>query len=508
VVLRRLLVPSYADWLSVVLIAWLFVAGSGWMALLADGDTGWHIRAGELILDTHRVPRVDPFSFTQPGAPWYAWEWLSDVLFAGAHRALGLKGVVLLAGLAIAAYLTILFRHMLWQGADVFTAAIVCLLAAGASGIHYLARPHVFSLLLLAVALWLIERDRAKPGGLVWLLVPLTALWANLHGGFVALLASLAALAAGSLLEGRLASARRYGLLLAACGAASLANPYGLELHRHVLSYLRSDWIRTAIDEFQSPKFRSESAFDFELLLAAAVLVAGAAVRRRDFGRALLLAGWAHAALVSVRHVPVFALVAAPAIASQASLWWRGWAETRPARSLAGIAGRLASEHSSAARSLSLWPAAVVLALVLLPLPWPRDFPAAKFPTAIVDRHPELAGARVFTSDQWGDYLIYRLYPRSRVFIDGRSDFYGPRLGKLYLKIAYVQTDWRCQLSRFGIAFVLADRDWPLANLLRQDPEWRLADEAGPAILLARAGGTAPAAMNSHSPPATCYGAP
>jgi len=95
-------VPSHADWLFAALIVWLFVAGSGWQVLLADGDTGWHIRAGEYILAHREVPHADLFSFTRPGAPWCAWEWLSDVLFALAHRAAGLKGVVLLAGAVIA----------------------------------------------------------------------------------------------------------------------------------------------------------------------------------------------------------------------------------------------------------------------------------------------------------------------------------------------------------------------------------------------------------------------
>ena len=68
-------------------MGWLFVAGAGWSVLLADGDTGWHIRAGEFILDTGAVPRTDLFSYSKAGAPWYAWEWLADVVFALAWRA-------------------------------------------------------------------------------------------------------------------------------------------------------------------------------------------------------------------------------------------------------------------------------------------------------------------------------------------------------------------------------------------------------------------------------------
>ena len=57
--------------------------------MLGDGDTGWHIRTGEWILAHGQVPRQDMFSFTKPGEPWFAWEWLWDVAAAWAFIALG-----------------------------------------------------------------------------------------------------------------------------------------------------------------------------------------------------------------------------------------------------------------------------------------------------------------------------------------------------------------------------------------------------------------------------------
>jgi len=213
--------------------------------------------------------------------------------------------------------------------------------AAGASTIHFLARPHVFTLLLLAGSLWVLGRDRREPGRGVWLLVPLTALWANLHAGFVALPASIGVLAAAAAIERRWDLARRYAALVAACAAASLANPYGIGLHRHVLEYLRSDWIREAVDEFQSPRFRSESSVHFEILLFGSLLAAAALLRKARTGEALLVLAWAHAALVSVRNVPVFAVVASPILAAEASRWWRGWVRDRPPRSVAAILDRV-----------------------------------------------------------------------------------------------------------------------------------------------------------------------
>jgi hypothetical protein len=495
---RRGWLPSLSDWLFAALIAWLFIAGSGWSALLADGDTGWHIRTGEYILDNLRLPDSDLFSFSRAGERWYAWEWLTDVLFAACYRAMALKGVVLLAGTVIALYLTVLFRYMLWRGANAFVALAVCLIGAGASGIHYLARPHVFTLLLLTVSLWLLESDARRPRRAVWALAPLAALWANLHAGFPALLACL-----GLQIGGRAATVswetrspraawfgvRRWMALTAACAAATLANPYGIGLHMHLAGYLRSSWIREAVDEFQSPRFRSEAAAHFEILLFGGLLIAAWLARNRRAGDAATILFWGHAALVSVRHVPVFCVAAGPVIAEAASRAWLEWARGRAKSSVAGTLEALARDVTAGFRRTTMWPVALVaiLAMVEAPLKWPRDFPEAKFPTALVERQDaRLAGARVFTSDQWGDYLIYRFHPRQKVFIDGRSDFYGPGIGRLYLRIAYGDPEWRAALARYAFTVVLAPREWPLAGLLKRDPAWRVVEEDRTAVLFER----------------------
>src|SRR6202158_4662753 len=139
-----LLVPSLSDCLFLALLVWVFALGSGWSSLLADGDTGWHIRTGEYILDTRSVPAHDLFSFSRPAAPWFAWEWLADVIFAAAYAHQGLKGVVLLSALLICSSVLILFRYMLWRGAGIAFAAVLSILVADASQSHYLARPHLF----------------------------------------------------------------------------------------------------------------------------------------------------------------------------------------------------------------------------------------------------------------------------------------------------------------------------------------------------------------------------
>src|SRR6266849_3016951 len=287
----RVLIPSLSDLFFLAALAWLFMGVYGWTALLADADVGWHIRTGEYILNHHQVPYHDLYSFSKPGAPWYAWEWLTDVIDAGLFRAAGLKGVVLLAGVMIALFATTLMRRVVNAGAHLFAALVVVLLSVGSASMHFLARPHLFTLLLLSVSMGIIEADRRQGASArIWWLVPITLVWTNLHGGFLILIALLGLAAAGAAAEAWLqrpsgspadwAPALRWAKLTAACAAVSLINPYGWGLHVHVVEYLRSDWIRKVVQEFQSPSFRDENMLQFEALLFVALIAAGACLRR------------------------------------------------------------------------------------------------------------------------------------------------------------------------------------------------------------------------------------
>ena len=374
----RVLIPSLSDLFFLAILVWLFMSSgaAGWQGLLADADVGWHIRTGEYILDHHAVPHVDLYSFSKPGAPWYAWEWLTDVIDGGLHRMAGLKGIVLLAAVLIALFALTLVRRMVSRDAHLFVALLVALLGVGGSSIHFLARPHLLTLLLLSISVWMIEEDRKRPSSRIWWLVPLTMVWTNLHGGFLALIVVLGLATVGSAIEaffgsgfgfhGTIRDSVRYAKLTLACAAASLVNPYGWNLHRHVVEYLRSDWIRNVIQEFQSPIFRSENMLQFEALLLIGLIVAGAQFRRWKIVEGLWIVFWAHMALGSVRHAPIFIAVTAPIIAGQLSCWWNHWTAHVKNSSLPGILNLMAADALKGFRRTSAWPAAAVAALVLM----------------------------------------------------------------------------------------------------------------------------------------------
>ncbi|HEY2842788.1 MAG TPA: hypothetical protein VGJ09_04025, partial [Bryobacteraceae bacterium] len=489
----RVLIPSLSDLFFLAVLGWLFMSSgaAGWEGLLSDADVGWHIRTGEYILDHHAVPRHDLYSFSKPDAPWYAWEWLTDVLYGGLHRAFGLKGIVLLAAILISLFAFTLIRRMVSRGAHLFVALAAALLGVGGSSMHFLARPHLLTLLLVSVSVWMIEEDRRKPSAKIWLLVPLTIAWTNLHGGFLALIVVLGLATVGTAIEawfgsqGTLRAAVRYGKLTLACCAATLVNPYGWNLHRHVLEYLRSDWIRNVVQEFQSPSFRSENMLQFEGLLLLGVIVAGVQFRNWKIVEGLWIVFWAHMALGSVRHAPIFVAVSAPIVAGQVSDWWNRWTAGAKKSSLLGILNLMASDGLKGFRRTSVWPAAAVIVLALMgpPLKWPQDFPDFVFPAKMVRAHSDLIlRSRVLTTDQWADYLIY-VNPAQKVFIDGRSDFYGPEVGNDYIRLTNGSWDWRKLLDKYHFNLALLPVESALAQILKLSPEWRVVEDDGKRIL-------------------------
>jgi len=494
--LSRWLTPSFFDCLFLSVLVWLFAVGDGgWTRLLMDGDTGWHIRTGEWILDHGAVPRADPFSFSKFGQPWFAWEWLCDVVYALLLRVAGLKGIVLLSGIVFAAFSAVLCRHMVWRGANLFIALPLVLIGTGAATVHVLARPHLWTLLFVAITTWMIQADLRRPSRKIWLLVPVTILWTNMHGGFLALIACLGLTVIGTGLEaiGRRrdwTASKRYMLVGAACGLASLVNPYGWELHLHVAKYLQSDWIREVVQEFQSPTFRSENMMQFELILLAGLTITGLMIARGKYVDALWVLFWAHSTLGSVRHAPIFVAVALPALGEELARLWAWWSKDAPRSSTAYALDTIARESQPSLSRTSVWAVIPLVALACIGSPtinWPDNFPKELFPTALIEKHGQLlSGSRVFASDQWSDYLIYRFYPQQRVFFDGRSDFYGPALGKEYIRISQGGHDWSALLEKHGIDVVLSRPDWPLASLLKQSQAWKLVEDSGKALLFVR----------------------
>ena len=502
-------VPSLSDFAFLIPILVLFwcTTGVGW--LLTDSDTGWHIRSGEWILKSGRVPATDIFSFTKAGSPWFAWEWLSDVLMAAIHHFGGLGGIVLASLVVLGATSVCIYKNAVAESGRRLIPIVLTSLAMAASTIHWLARPHLATPLMTAVFLWVlgrVHRDGAPQPLLV--LPPLTILWVNLHGGFFVGIVLLITFALGTIGEELIhngrhcasSGARKYVATAGACAVASLVNPYGYRLHIHVLQYLGTSFYLQRISEFQSIDFHSFSAAYFETLL---VLSISAALWHLGSGRlvhVMLLLSWSHLALFSVRNIPIFAVVAVPGVALalrewlehvrlQCSLRWL-WKFTSNLAELEAGLPVIASSHKR--DRWHLVPCLTLLVLAMLFIHPGRvkalraEFDRSRFPVAaatFLSGQQTDHSMRLYSSWQWGGYLIYRLWPSLTVFDDGRTDFYGPAFVEEGLRVWDACPDWASIFARYRVNAALLPVDSALATVLRGRRDWKLVYKDGVAVL-------------------------
>jgi hypothetical protein len=215
----------------------------------------------------------------------------------------------------------------------------------------------------------------------------------------------------------------------------------------------------------------------FAVLLVGGTALAARTAERRRWFEPLVVWSLALAALRSARHVPLYAIAAAPVIAGECGLWWRMAAGRRDARSAIRILWRIGRQLSGRGAATLWMPVLGALVFALAPSPV-NDFPAERFPVQAVSAAesvlaPPASPPRILTSDEWADYLIFRLYPRQRVFFDGRSDFYGEGLGADYQALmgATAHAGEALERSRFDLA--LLPHDWPLERVLEGNPAWQ-----------------------------------
>ena len=485
--------PSAADLIFVLLLVTLVFTPLS-MRLLGDAGIGWHIRTGQQIVATHAIPRVDMFSSTMAGKPWFAWEWLYDVVVGQLEAALGLNGVVWFTAVVIATVFAWMFRLLLARGTNLLVALVLVLLAVSASMIHFLARPHVVSWLFTLAWFWILDSSEREDFHLaagsarrrVWALPLLMLVWVNVHGGFLVGFVLLGIFLLGAAwnwvrarqnrieeLLRKIAAAKRartlaWVTLLSA--AASLVNPYGWNLYFHVYHYLSNRFLMDHIDEFQSPNFHgiAQKCFLVLLLIALTVLAIRGSELRMSQGFTALFA--VYAGLYASRNIPVSSLLLVMVLGPLVPLGvTRGFSQ-RMSGIEAGLRGHL-------------WPIVAVVVTLWVAASGGRagssvwmdaHFDPKRMPVAAANYlETQQVKGPVLSPDYWGGYLIYRLYPKSLVVVDDRHDLYGEEFFKSYLKLVHVEPGWEEFLRTHETACVLLPRNGVLADRLAITNGWK-----------------------------------
>jgi len=441
-------------------------------------DFFWQVATGRFVL-RHGVPHFDPFSHTVRGRPWTAHEWLSCVLFAAVFDGLGPEAVLRVKALICALSLLAVYLACRARGASQWASLPPVLLCALTLRPFFDLRPQVLTYLMLASLLAL--SWRAVRGGKLWLpflFLPFQALWANIQGGFILGPAVSLLFSLGLAIGRKFREAFSFSLLLPALLIASSLNPYG---PRHLLYPLGYAGLKTvyaqAVVEWQPPDLRSPHFWPFEATLLLLLALGPLASRRGEeaLPDLALLLPTLHLALCVRKHVPIFSIVSAPTLSL-----WLGRALSRP-------------EGAGGARP-SIYLLASLPLLSFLPFVPFRGGAFERF--AVLSYFPVGAAnflegrglpPRLFNPYDWGGYLIFRLWPKYLVFIDGRTDLYGEFVVRDYREA--LGRRWEAVLNRYHVGTALV-RPWTdLYWSLRRSGRWReVYRDRGAAVFVRLAG--------------------
>lgn len=481
---------------GVFLVIALLVFQTARQGLLDDPGLGWHLRNIDAMLAQGGWLHVDPFTEPRDGQarPWLTNQWLGEIPFWLGERWAGEEGIAAVAALLIAFTLRCLYRMLLIDGCPWPVAVFWTSQAAMGVSCSWVARPNLFTMLFVLLTARICVRfheGRCSRRAALWLL-PLFALWANVHGGF---LAGFTLLAATLLIEillvilsapDRRGSARgRAGhlfLLMVGAFLATLLNPYGLALYRWILQLLGDPFFMDLHQEWKSPDFHGKGAIRFEWLMLLFPLLLAMSKRRPHLVELSLALLWFHFALTGFRYVPLWVVIAIPLMArSSLEIPW-----------LQEIARRFfpvgECEPWLAVRGRVPWTGCLLSALLLLALARAAEGRLARhqadiLPADALNRFLQIHGQWrrqhgnrpvVFHSYDWGGYLTWHGDPDFRNWIDDRNEVQGREHIQDYFSILETEPGWSEKLNRANVQLICIQCNAPLTFRLAEHPQtWR-----------------------------------
>lgn len=488
--------------------------------LLNDGSTCWHIVSGKYILKTLSIPNHDLISYTFSNAPWVAYEWLSDAIFAFCIQLGGLKALVYFVTLVLSFLYMFLYEDCRKEGANFLLSMFLVIVGAIAASLHWLARPHIFTLWGVYIFSKYLERyHRGTASGITMIIACLLTmiLWVNLHPAFafgvgligiyliseilIHLFSGSAGIQKASGEPGNadppLKRAKTYLILLVSALAATLVNPYGIKLHWYIIQYLKHTKELAATDEFQSPAFHGgPQSVCLEIIYLLVFMGLVLSKKKPSLPRLLCCLVFMHLSLSSLRNIPLFVIVAIPFIGEL-------FASMKPAEATAASVNTVGlSKYNlwidkaktwwhGACKSVDdmeplcqmhLLPIFIAVILFFFAISpdnvaasiLPRvEFDSKHLPSKTIDyiRQHHLETVHGWNYDNWGGYLNYTL--GMPVFIDDRVDFYPEQFFLDYGKVNFALPGWKNILTRNNIQWILCSKGSVLSNRLMEENDWQ-----------------------------------
>jgi len=477
----------------------------------ADPDLWGYLSYGRLFVQQGGPVDWDPFSYTCANCRWIYFEYLSQVSIWLAYWSAGPLGLILLKCVlgGVAAFFVLRTlrsiepRPLLWLP--------IYLLALGMVPRFFLFRPQLYTFAFFAFFVDTVLRYLAGGHTRLWLLVPATAIWANLHGGFLAglgmiglaaLLSAAQAANRGAGVRGALASGRDLWLALIGAFAASFLNPQGWRLWEYLLTELSHDTNRRYIAEWMPLSFARDpwSAALTLLLLTVFLVISALAWQRRSSPLGVHSWQWlaASAPLVlmtiqSVRHVPILTIWLSPVLVLL--LGGAYSAPTVPLRRFWAVV----SVVFAVPALLTLW-LVVTDPAPNIGIPGGTLGRTAPFGAVEFLKRSGLTG-RLCLPLWWGSYATWELDPRVKVSMDGRNVSLYPRaMVRANLEFYRRGDGAQDQLGLETADFLLMPSDAPALARVRHDSRWRRLFEDPDCVLFGRAEAELPSGLLDSVP--------
>jgi len=472
-----------------------------------DTDLWGHLRFGQAVIAQHHLILKDPYSYTMYGSLWSNHEWLTEVVMAAAYNVLGVVGLKLWKFACVAATMLLVVTGLAETRATATAQLNTLTIVAVAMMPQMEFRPQLFTFMLFAATLALLARDNYRGHAPLWMVIPMMALWANLHGGFIMGIAALGLyavtiavrdLAAG----GGLARALRLGALTVGALLATMVTPYGLATWNPVLHALRNPMTRVAVTDWQPLLFailqqwHAQPTGIIYMLCAVALMIAFVATvglehRGGDSPLVAIAVVMCVAAFVAVRNLPLAIIACALPVARHSSLLFAHLRER--AEAATGEKFDAPSKRSATSPWLAGGIAAALAIYSGIFSPRLRmDKPYPSGAVAFMRAH-DLHG-NLLADFGWGEYLIWHTAPASKVFIDGRYDTVYPfALIDRYIDFYFDRPGASAILTAYPHDFVLIPPGARAYDLMMKQTAWKMIYRDADSALFAR---TASAAAN------------
>ena len=430
---------------------------------LNDPDFWFHLKSGEYILLNHTFPVTDPFSFTFYGQPWIVHGWLTAVTFYVVQSRVGYGALIFLFALLITLTFWFVYRRC---HAHPFVTGFALLLGVLSVSTNIGVRPRVFTLLLTSVFLLVLDNYSRRGGRMIWILIPLTALWANLHGAFFFGPAFIALAMAGVVFEKQWSRLRVMALVLCGSVLAIVLNPYGTKMLFVPIRVLQTTVYKEVVVDWLSPDFHRPEVLPFLVLFLLTTAALALSPVRPKPGELLFFIATLYLSFNSQRNLAIFTLVAVPLLANYAQHWLDA---NKPGRFFQDA---LLSRRSAFGLVLLL---PLILFAVKLKSTVYGDFrqQTMDVPLNAVEylKQKQITGNTFTDPNIWSNYLLWAL-PSNPIFIDGR-DVYTEEFTREYLSITNGQSDWHEAFDRYGVRVAIVGPRSLLARKIRAADDWQ-----------------------------------